>query len=100
MISKCANPACSVPFHYMREGKLFRMEHDAGRQAPAPEFGEADKRPARKVEHFWLCGPCSTSMTLIMNGGKAETVALEPTGLPRTRPSGGTNESEVTRKAS
>jgi len=83
MISKCANPACSVPFHYMREGKLFRMEYDTEQQSLGPEFGAADKRPARKVEHFWLCGPCSISMTLIMSAGKAQTVALEPSGLPR-----------------
>jgi len=83
MLSKCANPACSVPFLYLRDGKLFRMEYDTEQQAVGPEFGEADKRPVRKVEHFWLCGPCSISMTLIMNGGRAQTIALEPTGLPR-----------------
>jgi len=83
MISKCANPACSVLFHYMRDGKLFRMEYEAEQQAIATQFGELPKKAARKVEHFWLCGSCSTSMTLIMNGGKVETTAVEPTGLPR-----------------
>ena len=100
MISKCANPACSVPFHYLRDGKLFRMEYDTAQQAPGPEFGAADTRPVRKVEHFWLCGPCSLAMTLIMNGGKAETVTLEPSALPRTGLSGHTNEYEATHKAS
>jgi len=83
MISKCANPACSIPFHYMRDGRLFRMEYDAEQQAPTPEFGQTDKRPLRKVEHFWLCGPCSTSMTLIMSSGKVEAVSLEPARPPR-----------------
>lgn len=83
MISKCANPACAAPFHYMRDGKLFRMEYDAERQAIGPQFGELPKKAVRKVEHFWLCGSCSLSMTLIMSGGKVETVALEPTGLAR-----------------
>ena len=26
MVSKCANPACSTPFHYLREGKIFKVE--------------------------------------------------------------------------
>jgi len=84
MISKCANPACSVAFHYMRDGKLFRMEYDTERQATGPQFGELPKKAARKVEHFWLCGPCSALMTLIMNDGKVEAVAVEPTGPSRS----------------
>jgi len=83
MVAKCANPACSVPFLYLRDGKLFRMEYDTEQQALGQEFGAADKRPIRKVEHFWLCGLCSISMTLIMNGGKAETVPVDPPGIPR-----------------
>ncbi|HVP51517.1 MAG TPA: hypothetical protein VMT05_05385, partial [Terriglobales bacterium] len=83
MISKCANPACSVPFLYMRDGKLFRMEYDAEAQALGPQFGELPRKTARRVEHFWLCGSCSISMTLIMSGGKVETVTLDTTGLPR-----------------
>jgi len=83
MIWKCANSACSVPFHYMRDGKLFRMEYAGEQQAIGPRFGELPKKAVRKVEHFWLCGSCSLSMTLIMNAGKVKTVALEPTGLPR-----------------
>jgi len=81
MISKCANPACSVPFHYLRDGKLFRMEYDP--QPPATTDLTEPGRPVRKVEHFWLCGSCSTSMTLVMNKGKVETVALDPTSYPR-----------------
>lgn len=58
MLSKCANPSCSTPLLYLREGKIFMMEH-----APAPEPGK--KMPAARVEHFWLCGPCSAEMTLV-----------------------------------
>jgi hypothetical protein len=65
----------------MREGRLFRMEYSAVGQDSAAEFGEAGKRPARKIEHFWLCGACSTSMTLIMSDGKVETVVLPPSRL-------------------
>lgn len=61
MLAKCANPACSTPLVYLREGKIFMVE------SPQPQF--ALRRPvsktSKRVEHFWLCGPCSNEMTLI-----------------------------------
>jgi len=76
MIAKCANPACCVPFLYMREGKLFRMEFDPDRNRLGPELA-GNPKPVRKIEHFWLCGPCSAALTLVMNQGKVETVPVE-----------------------
>lgn len=64
MLSKCANPACSTPFRYLREGKLF--EFDSHRE-PGP--GKTSKKP-RRVEFFWLCGECSTQLTVIQDGQK------------------------------
>lgn len=60
MLSKCANPSCSTPLVYLREGKIFRME-----QAPGPQPLSGDQIPATRVEHFWLCGPCSAEMTVV-----------------------------------
>lgn len=63
MLSKCANPSCSTPLIYLREGKIFVMEH-----APEPTLTEQPAGPAKKnhrVEHFWLCGPCSAEKTLV-----------------------------------
>ncbi len=77
MIAKCANPACAVPFQYLREGKLFRMEFDPERNPLGPQLAGRPK-PVRKVEHFWLCGACCTTLTLVMNGDKVETAPLEP----------------------
>ncbi len=77
MIAKCANPACSSPFHYLREGKLFRTEFDPDRSPLGPRLADSPKT-VRKVEYFWLCGRCSTTLTLVMNGGKVETAPLEP----------------------
>lgn len=57
MLSKCANPECSTPLHYLREGKVFKVDIDGPMLV-------AGKRPAARVEHFWLCGPCSESSTL------------------------------------
>lgn len=75
MIAKCANPACSVPFHYLRDGKLFRMEHRPNAFGPK-RMGSA--KPVHRIEHFWLCGPCSTTLTVVMSGGQARTVPREP----------------------
>lgn len=58
MLAKCANPACKTPFHYLREGKLFRF--DSG-TVPGPAL-VSGRKPSRRVEHFWLCGPCSVEL--------------------------------------
>lgn len=63
MLSKCANPSCSTPLVYLREGKIFMME-----QGPQPEVrteGPFLVKPAARIEHFWLCGRCAAEMTLI-----------------------------------
>ena len=59
MISKCANPACTTPFHYLHEGRLFQME--TGHQAA--ENPEHKKAP-RRIEYFWLCNACAVDFTL------------------------------------
>jgi hypothetical protein len=60
MLRKCANPACTVPFRSLREGKLFLAE------APC-DLDAAFDGPRKKVprrEHFWLCAACSAHFTL------------------------------------
>ena len=69
MLSKCANPDCSIPFRYLHRGKLFRWEN---RSVPdgGPSFG-ADpeiKRPLVRIEFFWLCDDCARVVTLVKNG--------------------------------
>jgi len=64
MLSKCANPSCSTPLVYLREGKIFMVEASSQLQKAAqPPSPDKAKSPNR-VEHFWLCGPCSSQMTL------------------------------------
>jgi hypothetical protein len=60
MLSKCANPSCSNQLVYLREGKIFMMDADS--QTVVPTSGK--KKGPRRVEHFWLCGPCSAQFTL------------------------------------
>ena len=73
MLSKCANPTCSAPFHYLREGRLFQID---ARALPGPEE-VSRKKPVQRVEYFWLCGSCAEVMTLGYERGKGViTVSL------------------------
>lgn len=76
MLAKCANPACSAPFRYLHEGKLFRLDLGAG---PPSLSGHVPRR----LQYFWLCDQCARSMTLEFNGGQ---VMARP--LPETAASG------------
>lgn len=79
MLDKCANPSCSTPFIYLREGKVFMMEHKShSRVRPG---GPLLVKPASQVEHFWLCGPCSAEMTVTYD--RDHGVAVVPKQNPR-----------------
>lgn len=64
MVSKCANPQCSTPFHYLRTGKLFQLEVSNGSREP--HLVTPEKRRHHR-EHFWLCGDCAATLTLVMD---------------------------------
>lgn len=74
MVSKCANPACTAVFHYLREGKVFQLQVE-GCRSSQPYLLHPAKPPAR-VEHFWLCGACASTMTLVVDNGRVTTVPL------------------------
>jgi hypothetical protein len=83
MVSNCANPACATPLRYLRDGRLFQFEV----KALAADGGDTDARPGKKtlsrqVWHYWLCGPCSASMTLEFDGREG----LKVISLPHTHP--------------
>lgn len=61
MLHKCANPACTVPFRSLREGKLFLAE-----TFPSDLSGgfDGNRRKLRRREHFWLYDACSSHFTL------------------------------------
>lgn len=73
MLSKCASPECPNTLHYLREGKLFKVESDSEIALVAGQ-----KKPARKVEHFWLCGPCSERYTLINDKDSGVQIVEKP----------------------
>lgn len=65
MLAKCANPSCSTPLVYLREGKIFMVESPQSHTDTDKDgvIVLRSKSPNR-VEHFWLCGPCAAHMTL------------------------------------
>jgi hypothetical protein len=84
MLSKCANPECTALFQYLRDGKLFQIDTSAGNpQGAGPQLVNEPKPPHR-VEYFWLCGSCSSNMTLAFQRGKGVVmVPLSPATVRR-----------------
>jgi len=74
MLSKCANPDCNTTLHYLREGKVFKIESEA-------EVTSSSVKPIRQVEHFWLCGNCSASLTLTYAKDVGVQVIRKPVAL-------------------
>ena len=77
MLSKCANPSCSTPLIYLREGKIFMMDHSSQQQNHSP--GSTQVKVGNRVEHYWLCGPCSAELTITYEPGAGVAV------VPKTR---------------
>ena len=73
MLSKCASPDCSNTLHYLREGRLFKVESESEIQLVS-----GAKKPARRVEHFWLCGACSERYTLIHDKESGVQIVEKP----------------------
>ena len=81
MLHKCANPACTVPFRSLREGKLFLAE-----TLPSDLNASFDgnRRKVRRREHFWLCNACSAQFTLHFDADLGMlTVPLSNRAAPR-----------------
>ncbi len=83
MLSKCANPNCSTPLVYLREGKIFMMDHSAHPQLRLE--GPVLVKPGYRVEHFWLCGPCSTDLTMTYDREHGARVVPKPRPLTMQR---------------
>jgi hypothetical protein len=64
MVNHCANPQCSKPLHYLREGQIFAF-NVPDPSAPQGSTGYSSLH----VEHFWLCGDCSMTMQLTRTSG-------------------------------
>jgi|SwirhisoilCB3_FD_contig_31_12873171_length_383_multi_3_in_0_out_0_1 hypothetical protein len=76
MLSKCSNPACPTTLLYLREGKIFAIQPN--------EADPASAKPVNRVEHFWLCGPCSEQMTLARDANGQICVLPKPVNSVRS----------------
>jgi len=84
MLAKCANPSCSTPLVYLREGKIFMVESPQSRTDKDDVIVLRAKSPNR-VEHFWLCGPCAAHMTLTYDRQRGiEVVSKGESKAPRS----------------
>ncbi len=83
MISKCANPACAVPFHYFRAGRLFQMDYDplSGQLREGPFIPSEGQAPPHHLEYFWLCGECARRFTLRYRPGEGVVAVPLPASL-------------------
>jgi hypothetical protein len=61
MVSECSNPACRVPFLYLRDGRVFTLR----RRSPLD---------GSTVEHFWLCGSCAEYLSIRFESNGAASV--------------------------
>ena len=75
MVSKCANPACNVPFLYFHQGKLFRRQSAAALHRASPN---ESRKPMRQLEFYWLCNDCAEKMTLAFEEGAGISVRPRP----------------------
>jgi hypothetical protein len=69
MVEKCANPACSISCHSLRDGRLFVNDVDVG-------FRSGGSRRPRRLRYLWLCNSCCRKMTVVFENGESKIVPL------------------------
>ncbi len=76
MISHCANPDCTVPFHYLRGGRLYRFDirHPS---TPCNDVPNAvcSLKPSHAAVFFWLCEQCSLKFSVKFNSQEGLSLA-------------------------
>ncbi len=60
MVSTCANPQCSAPFHHIHEGRLFVID-------PRDRKGVAPQRQSVGLQFYWLCQTCAERFTVAID---------------------------------
>ncbi len=80
MLSKCANPKCNASFQYLSEGKVYELRYSQQPEAPAlaveTGLSKVPKMMPQRLERFWLCSECATTMTLGVD--RAQKIVLVP----------------------
>ena len=78
MLSKCLNQQCSARFRHLGNGRLFRIDFaDAAKRNPWEQTAADYAQRTHAVEHFWLCGRCAATMTVVLaKNGEVQVVEL------------------------
>jgi hypothetical protein len=69
MLSKCANPDCWARFHFLHEGRIFKIETGA-------VASDSARSLSRRIEYFWLCERCVQTLTVVLQNGVVTTRPL------------------------
>ena len=72
MLQKCANPICTTPFRYLRNGKLFQVEIDRRGDI---QISPVLRHGPIKMEYFWLCDECAATVTIRFDSTQGLVVA-------------------------
>jgi hypothetical protein len=68
MINVCYNSGCKKELHYLRDGRIVRIIHGRGNEA--------------RLEHFWLCGPCSGEYDFVFETDGSVSLEHRPAEHP------------------
>lgn len=83
MLQKCANPVCTTPFRYLRNGKLFQVEIDRRGDI---QISPVLRQGPVKTEYFWLCDDCAVTVTIKFDASRGLIVAhLRQAAIRRAR---------------
>ena len=79
MLARCINERCNRPLYSFGEGRLFQFEVISISLAASDEKAAPfDEKPQRDTVHFWLCGQCVSSFTLVLEPARGlRLVTLE-----------------------
>jgi hypothetical protein len=70
MLSRCLNPGCKALFRHLYDGRIFTVE----RFVTSPDGLNTE----RIIAHYWLCGPCSMAVKVVVENGVATAVPMNP----------------------
>jgi hypothetical protein len=89
VLAHCVNPNCRVALQSFSEGRLYQFEVVSISVAANDDTTlPFDEKPKRQTTHFWLCGACSSTLSVTLEPLKG--LQLVPLGAvnsdsPETR---------------
>ncbi len=67
MPAHCVNPACEITLNSFSDGRLYQFEIVSISLSANDDMAEHfDEKPQSQTAQFWLCGECSSHMTLLL----------------------------------